>query len=653
MEKLDSHLREGFPKLHSEDVELLAQHMTLRIIPQYQTLYRKGDGSDAFCVILSGRIALVDEDARPLFTLTAGNLLGEQEFFRGEPHTLTSRAESETSCMEISAESFAALLRENPEVGMRIADRPVAQLGVYVEEKLAQSATLKDAPADALKDMASLFRAQVLLPGERLYSQGDAAQGLFLSDRGRLMRMHGADVPAGEIPSGSLLGVDQLYTDQSYDHSVVAEERALCWALSRGDFQRLNNAHPILARALARIVDSNLPPLQPANPQIVEMLSQAPALDTLGQPVWEGMAARSQAREVQEGVTVYRMGEPGDAFFLVMSGEIELTTATAAGVSQELRRVTRGGLFGLESLLRRAPHAQQAAATRDTSLRVFARDELLKLGEVQASVLEWLDSEFAEDTAPGPPPAPAADLGDMSMFGVFRGLSGPDLARFLPEFEVATFYPQESIYESGTVLDRMYLLQKGTVMLTETDRAQPRYMQPGVVLNLATLMAQTRCPVTATASTDVRLITLPFSTVMRLASDIPTFFSNLWRMANAEEAESGETAAPAAVVPARADAMAEAPLPEPYTDPAPVNEGQAYPYAVPADAPPPQFADEPRVDFDPYAEDVASAEVRESRSLTAGGILRGVVLAALVIWLLAAIFLLSETPPQWVSDLLS
>ena len=649
MDKIVSHLQEGFPNLNHADLELLARHMTDKVIPQWHTLYRKADSSGAFYVIKSGRISLVDEDARPLHTVTAGNILGEKEFFRGDPYALTSRAESETACWEMTSVAFHAVLQARPDIGVRIADEPIAQMVPYLQEKLVQVPALENVSADVLADMARLFKVQTLLAGDRLYNQGDAAQGLFLVERGQLVRLHGTGVPSGEIAPGALLGVDQLSTDSPYDHSIMAQDQVMYWSLSRRDFQRLNTAHPILLRALTRAQDSSLPPLQPADPHIVELLGQAPALAPLGREVWEGMAARSLGHRVMEGETVYRMGDPGSGFFLVLSGEIELTTASATGVNQELDRVTAGGIFGLESLLKGTPRTKQAAATQNSLLRIISRDELQKLGQIQPAVTQWLADGLQTASMAGVPAAqPVAELGDMSMFNIFAGLTGAELVRFPPEFDVATFYPQEQIYQAGDTLDRMYLLQRGTVMLAPNDQTRPRYVQPGAVLDLFALMSQTPCRETVSASTDVRLITLSYASVMHLVTEIPRFGSNLWQVANAEAAVTAEPApapTPSPVFPAPSNPYSQAP--------APTGEEPEYPYPEPAPAmpppaaPQPQIQEEPSLTLDPFAG--TAGKSRETLStLSIGGAVRAALILLGIIWLVISFVYFADTPGQWL-----
>ena len=131
---------------------------------------------------------------------------------------------------------------------------------------------------------------------------------------------------------------------------------------------------------------------------------------------------------------------------------------------------------------------------------------------------------------------PRIDLGDLSMFSVFTGLSGTEAARVLPELQEACFLPQEQIYTKGDQLAYLYCLQEGTVQLEREATEGPRTVGPGSFLGLVSLMAQQPCPEHAFASTEVRLITLTRAAVQQLSRDVPRFGENLWRVATTEPA---------------------------------------------------------------------------------------------------------------------
>ena len=79
------------------------------------------------------------------------------------------------------------------------------------------------------------------------------------------------------------------------------------------------------------------------------------------------------------GETLFQTGEPGDALFIVCSGEIELFIKDTAGQKIVLNTVTDGGLFGELSLLDSGPRTATAVALTNTSLLMLDRGDLLLL----------------------------------------------------------------------------------------------------------------------------------------------------------------------------------------------------------------------------------------------------------------------------------
>ena len=641
-DKLIEYLGQIFPGLDEAGRALVAEHMERKEMAPYHNLYQRAEPSHAFYVIHTGRVSSAGADARPVFTSTAGNALGEQDFFRGEPRGFTARTESKTVYWEMTEAHFLRVLRTQPRVGLQIEEERIAQVDLYLRERLAAVPALDGLGPDILLAMARLFAPHTLQAGEHLYRQGASAQGLFLTDRGRLAQ---ADTGA-PIPSGALQGADALLTDSPYAHDLVAQEPVLCWMLSRGDFQRLQGAHPTLSRALGRAPRPAPPP--PEDARALSLLSRSASLAALPPAVLQALAAQAFERRLRAGDAVYRMQDVSDAFFLIVEGEIELSQASATGVNQELSRVAAGDVFGLESLLRTAPRTQQATATVDTELLVFTREALDNLRRTHDAVDQWWAQ--AEPPAPEPsaPAAPRVDLGDLSMFSVFTGLSGAEAARVLPELQEARFFPQEQIYAKGDELAYLYCLQEGTVQLEREATEGPRTVGPGALLGLVSLMAQQPCPEHAFASTEVRLITLTRAAVQQLSRDVPRFGENLWRVATAE---------PAAPPPPPV-----APPANPYIQPPPAPPGSAptSPYPpppappAPAGGAPPSRQNEPFLPLDPVPAPSESGW-KDLAAMSWAGKIRFLFTLLILLYLLAALaaFLIPQILPAELLETLS
>ena len=647
-DKLLEYLGQIFPGLDDPGRTLVASHMERKEMAPYHNLYQRAEPSHAFYVIHTGRVSSAGADARPVFTSTAGNALGEQDFFRGEPRGFTARTESKTVYWEMTEAHFLRVLRTQPRVGLQIEEERIAQVDLYLRERLAAVPALDGLGPDILLAMARLFAPRTLQAGEFLYRQGESAQGLFLTDQGRLAQADTGD----PIPSGALQGADALLTDRPYAHDLVAQDPVLCWMLSRGDFQRLQVAHPTLPRAVGRDPVSAEPP--PAEARALSLLGRSAPLSALPPAVLQALAAQAFGRRLQAGDAIYRMQDASDAFFLIVEGEIELSQASATGVNQELSRVAAGDVFGLESLLRTAPRTQQATATVDTELLVFTREALENLRRTHDAVDQW----WAQAERPAPAPEPPAsvpgaarvDLGDLSMFSVFTGLSGAEAARVLPELQEARFFPQEQIYAKGDELAYLYCLQEGTVQLEREATEGPRTAGPGSLLGLVSLMSQQPCPEHAFASTEVRLITLTYAAVQRLSRDVPRFGENLWQVAAAE---------PAAPQPPPVTPPPVSPV-SPYIQPPPAPPGRAPATPSPPPAPlaptggaPPSRQNEPFLPLDPVPSP-SEAGWKDLAAMSWAGKIRFLFTLLILLYLLAALaaFWLPQILPAEILDTL-
>jgi MFS family permease len=112
----------------------------------------------------------------------------------------------------------------------------------------------------------------------------------------------------------------------------------------------------VLLPALGRIDRTALAPAG------VELLRGVPFLSPLPEPVLERLARSLQRMEVPAGTDVITAGEPGDLFYVIESGEVEIVGETFGP----------GAAFGEIALLRDVP--RQATVTAKTDLVLLALD---------------------------------------------------------------------------------------------------------------------------------------------------------------------------------------------------------------------------------------------------------------------------------------
>jgi N-acyl-L-homoserine lactone synthetase len=100
-----------------------------------------------------------------------------------------------------------------------------------------------------------------------------------------------------------------------------------------------------------------------------------------------------------EGETIVRQGDPGDAAFVVVDGEVAVTVGSG-GHATEVARLGRGELFGEISLLIARPRSATVVAVTDVDLMVLDRavfqKELQQDPKVGIRLLEVLGTRLAD-----------------------------------------------------------------------------------------------------------------------------------------------------------------------------------------------------------------------------------------------------------------
>lgn len=124
-----------------------------------------------------------------------------------------------------------------------------------------------------------------------------------------------------------------------------------------------------------------------------EVLSQVYLFRELTPGEMERLLSISQERKVKKNELIFREGDIGDAFYLIVTGSVRISTFVP-GVGEEALTILREGeYFGEMALIDDAPRSASAIANDDTMLLYIGKDDFRKLLERQTDIaykLLWI-----------------------------------------------------------------------------------------------------------------------------------------------------------------------------------------------------------------------------------------------------------------------
>src|SRR6266550_2931471 len=107
-----------------------------------------------------------------------------------------------------------------------------------------------------------------------------------------------------------------------------------------------------------------------------ELLEQVPLFQFLDERERNSLASELEVARFSAGQVLFNYGDPGDAFYVISSGEVEVFFKNDTGERIVLEVATRGDFFGELSMLDNGTRSASVVATEDTQALRLDRDDL-------------------------------------------------------------------------------------------------------------------------------------------------------------------------------------------------------------------------------------------------------------------------------------
>jgi CRP-like cAMP-binding protein len=230
---------------------------------------------------------------------------------------------------------------------------------VEAAELIDALSLFEDLDEDVLSDLAGRVRLRPVSRGQPVVRQGERAEAFYVVRRGTLEVVEEDPASGNErvlrvLGRGESFGELALVRAAPRSATVRSVEDAEVFEIDKGTFDRLL-AEEIRAPDLAPTL------------QAVAELAELPSFSHLEPDELSDLLAHGDWMTFPPGETIVAQGEPGDAFYALRSGQVEVLTD-----SEEPKVLGPGSYFGEVALLMDVPRTATVRAR--TPVRAFRLD---------------------------------------------------------------------------------------------------------------------------------------------------------------------------------------------------------------------------------------------------------------------------------------
>jgi len=214
--------------------------------------------------------------------------------------------------------------------------------------------------------------------------------------------------------------------------------------------------------------------------EVMALLQQVDLFSGLPDDDLGGLSAIVGGLTIEAGELLFEEGEPGDVFYIVFQGAIEISKARPDGTVEKLAVRRKGEGFGEMALLNDAPRSATARASETTQLMTVGRDAFqgllggdslaLRMMRVLSKALRALGIRFAS-TEKIQDPGASARPDALAISRVMQAGLMPQTAPRLAGYDIAAGTTTEEQGRGGSVWDWMPLGDKRTALMS-VDVAQ-------------------------------------------------------------------------------------------------------------------------------------------------------------------------------------
>ncbi|HFD40671.1 MAG TPA: cyclic nucleotide-binding domain-containing protein, partial [Anaerolineae bacterium] len=554
-----------FSALSEEEQTRVSERMHLELRRSGEALFHKGDPSNTLYLIKSGWVRLLAEGGTALASQGPGSLVGETDLFQDQPRTVGAITATDVELWALGRRDLIDLIAETPQIGLKLSlafGSRLALLDQYlIEQRLQSLPFLSGLESEALEAVARRLVPLEKKEGEYIVEAGQAPQALFIIESGQV-HLHSTEEGGdfAELIAGETFGEMAVLTGKPHARSAQAATDVILWALPTADFDAVTEEYPRIRQTLAQALRG---PLSAQDQErAVQRLSTIPLFEDLSEEVRWSVSERLLLNHIPAGEWIFIEGAPGDALYLIDSGQVEIASHSQ-GFPEVLARLGADDFFGEMALLTGKPRSTSARAVTHTNLWVLYRSDFddlvtrypsisLALSKVLSGRLAEMDRRFTETHLRG--------------LKLLAGLSAGQIEEISQRLKPVRYRQGEIVIREGDPGDEMYFIESGRVQVVRGSGERAILldeMGAGDLFGEMALLTHSPRSATVTALSDLNLWVLSQADFEDLVTAYPNLALSLSRLLserlrNVDERFLKPEAMPAAVTTAAAPVAAAA-----------------------------------------------------------------------------------------------
>lgn len=516
-----------FLRLSEEERELVTARLRRRATQPDEVVFTAGRPSDAFFIVASGWIKLESSDSKSaLANLGPGSLIGEIDTLLGRPYSVTAKSSGKAQLLTLSRLDIEDLITLNPGIGLKFS----ASLGMRIEfleqylvqQRLRGIELLSGLAEEDLRAIADKLDFRAFERGDMFVEAGEPGDAVFFIEDGqvRLITESSEGDSFEELASSAMFGHTALITGKPYPWNARAVSDISLWILTRTSYQELVVDHPAIKFAFTRALEE---PLSPADQgEAMDKMRELPLLSDIPTEALTALVARLVLRHFPANEVVYAEGTPGDALYIVETGEVRLFDSAFSDAAL-LERIKAGETFGEMALLTGRTRAECARAGSDTTIWVLYRsdfdDLMVQYPEISVSLsralserLKSRESDFVER--------------HLLRIDLLQGLARSEVKHIASKVRGLRFRRGETICYAGQPAEHLFMIERGEVKRTAGDARGDEtivdILAPGDSFGEQVIVRNGSYNTTAQANEDTEIWTISKVEFSKLMEQYPT-----------------------------------------------------------------------------------------------------------------------------------